>query len=385
MLRRSTRIVVLLATLAALTACTTDPPGGPPEGEYPIAVEIAPEPGQTDFFWGDDLFVRFDDRPDSIAIGLLDPDGDAMSGLQTVSADGRSATFNPDQPLAPDAWHIMSVDYEPSAGPLEVEFRTDAYGLPLGDDAADLAGSVYLFELGDADFVEPAGMGAILREGLADAHVLLGFTEQSTTALEDQPGLHFLTAVSIEQGGTRVQDPCARTLAMTWGADAEPGTDDDAPAAWEDPRLRMGPRDLSFAIEELIAVVSEFLLEGTVHPDRTDIKGMTIGGVIDTRALDGLFDGEAAEGAFCETLEAATEVPCQDCPDGSGAYCMTARAEGAAATLLPDHPPLVAQTCVDVLDRFWEDGSCADGVPRWDEDGDGEYELCPSWRPPIEE
>lgn len=376
----STRLVSTLAALSLLAACDTAAPEPEPI-DAPVIVDLSPEVDQQDFFWEDDLFVTFDRAPDSCDLALVDGAGEALTGLLEMDGSGRTATLNPDPRLEPSADYLLTVTFSPSEGPIEIPFRTSAHGAPLGDEAVGLRDRVFAFDLSEAVFVEPPGLGGVLESQLDDANVLIGFTAGSQLDSADQPGLHFLTATGTDDDGDVVQDPCARTLSLTWGPDAQADTDDDAPAWWNDPRMEMGPRDLAFAVEEFSATVTEFLLEGTVHPDLGDIRGITIAGNIDTRALDPLFDSEGNTGIVCDMLEAAG-LACEECGgEEPGLYCVTARAHHVAATWLEGHPPLVYQTCADVLDRFTATGECAGDVVRWDADEDGDYELCPSWHP----
>ena len=372
------RPIALGFTACLLVACETSPPD-PELVDQPVVVELSPTVDQQDFFWEDDPYVRFDRAPDSIDLVLTDSDGGELAGLLQIDPDGRTASLNPDQRLEPSADHLLTLVFSPSNGPIEVPFRTSAHGTLLGLDAEGLRDRVFAFDLSRAVFEEPAGLAGMLESGLDDANVLLGFTADSQTDSADQPGLHFLTAVGVMQGGEVVQDPCARTLSLTWGPDGIVGTDDDAPAWWNDPRIEMGPRDLTFGVEEFTATVTEFLLEGSMHPDLADLQGITIGGNIDTRALDPLFTSDGDDGIVCEML-AAAGLECEECDAAEpGAFCVTARAHHVAADWLEGHPPLAHRTCADVLDHFAATGECADGVVRWDVDQDGTYELCPSW------
>ena len=374
------RLLPVLAMASLLVNCETSPPEPEPV-DQPVVVELSPGLDQPDFFWEDDLFVRFDRAPDEIDLVLTDADGAELTGLLELDESGRTATLNPDQRLAPSTDHLLTIAFSPSTGPIEVAFHTSAHGTPLGEDAVGLRERVFAFDLAEAVFVEPPGLGGVLESELDEANVLIGFTAASQLDSADQPGLHFLTAVGTVEDGEMVQDPCARTLSLTWGPDALPDTGDDAPAWWNDPRMEMGPRDLAFAVEEFSATVTEFLLEGTIHPDLGDIRGITIAGNIDTRALDPMFDSEGNTGIVCDMLEAAG-LPCEECGgEEPGAFCVTARAHHVAATWLEGHPPLLYQTCADVLDRFTDSGECADDVVRWDADEDGVFELCPSWHP----
>ncbi len=372
------RSLLLACLCCALSSCPTTSPEPEPI-DQPVVIELSPTIDQQDFFWEDDLFVRFDRAPDSLELTLVDAGGAAQAGLLEISEDGTSGTLNPDQRLEPSSEYLLTVTFEPSVGPIEVPFRTSAHGTPLGDAAAGLADRVYAFDLSEAVFEEPAGLAGVLESELDEANVLIGFTAESSTDAGEQPGLHFLTAVGIDEDGDVVQDPCARTLGLTWGPDGAAETDDDVPAWWDDPRVQMGPRDLVFGVEEFTATVTEFLLEGTVHPELGDIRGITMAGNIDTRALDPLFNSEGETGIVCEMLEAAG-LDCEECgADEPGAFCVAARAHHLSAVWLEDHPPLVHRTCADVLDHFAATGECAEGVVRWDADEDGVYELCPAW------
>ncbi len=91
-------------------------------------------------------------------------------------------------------------------------------------------------------FVEPEGLASIIGSFLDDVVVLFAATDDSDL---DAGVLHVLGALGTD---ALEQDRCAATLAWTAGQDGSPGTDDDVPADWQDPRFSLGPTDMELAV-----------------------------------------------------------------------------------------------------------------------------------------
>ena len=304
---------LLTAAVALLAACETEPPGPEPD-TGPVIVEVYPEPGATDVFGGDVMMARFDRAPDEAAISLLDPNGDSVAGVASESDDGLTVWFDPTDDLLPSSDYLMSVTREPS-DPVDVEFTTSRHGEPLGEDADSLRSTVFALDLSEARFVEPPAGGSLFVTRLEKARVLIGFDDRSAFGIEDQPAVHLIAALSSDDGTQ--QDPCSRTAMLTFGLDAEHGTDDDAPGSWEDPRLVIGPRDLQFVIGLLFWDVTEFEFRATFHPERTGWKGGVLAGTMDLRDIDPIVDPTAEPGLVCDILGAGG-IDGFECPDGSG-------------------------------------------------------------------
>ncbi len=360
----------------ALAACDTTPPDPTeePPADVPVVVEVFPESGATEVFTGTHIEVWFDRRVDDPGLTLAASGGGPAPGLLEVAEDGRSLRFDPTDLLAPSTEHTMTIAMAP-ADPVQVSFTTSRHGDPL-DDPGDLRGAVFLLDTSQAEFVAPEIGGGVLLTQLSDAALLVGYAPESTLALEDQPGLHFRVSASRGEGDELEQDPCGRTASPTFGLDGEIGTDDDAPASWEDPDILMGPRDIAFAVGLLQVQIHEFVFTGLVHPDGGDWMGGVIGGTIDTRGVDPLLDSSGEVGLICDLL-AAGDVECIECGgDNPGLYCIEGRVEGVIGQRV-DVPPLVTRTCVQIVAHFAATGECAEEVALWDADEDGLYEGCP--------
>ena len=86
---RTRLTLAVLACAFGLTACDTEPPDpGEPEYVGPAVIDLEPSPGQEDFFFQSDLWVRFEWAPESADLAVVDPAGDEVAGQTTIDADG---------------------------------------------------------------------------------------------------------------------------------------------------------------------------------------------------------------------------------------------------------------------------------------------------------
>lgn len=378
------RLTLALFTAAlALAGCNTEPPEPGPDDEYlgPAVVDLSPGPGQEDFFFKDDLWVLFEWAPESAELSLLDSEDNEVAGTATISSDGVLYTLDPNDSLVPSSDYTLEIRVlSPASAPLRIAFRTSPHGLPTNPEAGGLWGSVFRVEATGAVLLEPASAGAVILSQIDNWNILLGFGEESSFAAEDQPGVHILAAKGVPKGDSVEPDPCSRTASLTFGMDGLHGTDDDVPASFDDPNIELGPGDIDFVVGLIPAAVQDLHLVGIVHPELTDMKDFSVEGILDTRALDLLFQEGAEEGLTCSLLE-TLDIPCEECGgDNPGPYCLEIRARGVTATRVAV-PPLSPRSCADIIEHFLETGSCSKQVEMWEPAADGTYGLCPEYSP----
>ncbi len=372
-----------LACAVVLSGCTTVPPGNGSDPEYvgPAIIDLSPSPGQTDFFFGDNLWVVFEFAPESALLTLLDGDGNTVPGASTTSEDGARYTFDPSTFLQPSSDYTLQVQAGSLAGPpLHVAFRTSAHGLPTNPEAGGLGGAVFLVDVSNAVLLEPAIAGAVVLSEIESWNLLMGFAEQSSFEAAEQPGVHLSASLGRATDLGWEQDPCARTASFSLGSDGLYGTADDTPATWNDPRLEFGPRDIDFLVGLVRASVKDLHFEGLFHPDLLDMRDFSVEGIFDTRALDVVFQSASEEGITCDLLE-ALEIPCQECGgDFPGPFCVPIRGNQISATRVAI-PALKPWTCADVVAYGLDTGECSKQIAAWEPAADGSYALCPEYNP----
>ena len=340
-------------------------------GESVNITSVHPAPDQDDFFYADDLWVRFDQDPDSVTLSVA-----GVAGATEV--DGRVATFAPSAPLAPNTSYVWTLEWAPSdSSPQQIEFETGPHTDPVGNPSA-IIGRTYFIDLGSADFVEPPGIGAILASQLGDFALLMAATAES-----DLPTMHVLTAVGEFDGPDIVQEFCGTTAYATAGADQIIGTGDDAPGAFDNPQISVGPTEIflpaSFVGIPLTTPLTDVQMTSTFHPDLDDLRGGTVQGQVDTRPLAPELDPDGGEDAVCNLIQETIGVECVECGgDDPGVFCLNLRAVDVRSEHLPSLT-LEAQDCADIIAIYETTGECDDEARDWDANEDGEYEGCPAW------
>jgi hypothetical protein len=93
-----------------------------------------------------------------------------------------------------------------------------------------------------------------------------------------------------------------------------------------------------------------------------------------------MLDPDGGEGALCELVSETVGVNCEECGNPNpGVFCLNVAAENVSSEELPGLT-LQARSCADIIGTA---STCPDEAADYDEDGDGYYEQCPEWSPPI--
>ncbi|MCP4871104.1 MAG: hypothetical protein GY898_20545 [Proteobacteria bacterium] len=373
---------LLTLLVLPLSACGPDPADDDDatgDIRYPFVVEINPV-ADGQLFYQSNVWAEFDVPPDSASVSIADAGGAAIAGTLESGSNGRLWTFDPTEDLVPGTAYTMTVEWTPTQdAALEIAFTTGPHGTTV-DNAPDLVGNVYNIDLAGATFVEPPGVGAIIGSQLDGFAILFTPTEESSFEAADQPGLHIVGALGEESGGSITQEACTETLAFTYGEDGVYGTADDVPAGWNDPRLELGPTDLPLSIQGIEATIQNLIITGTFHPELDDMQGGTFSGRIDTRPLAPELDPDGDEDAICQLVFETVGVECEECGDPNpGPFCLTLVAEDIVAAQVPDLE-LVPYTCASIIEIYESTGECDEALD-YDENADGEYELCPQYDP----
>jgi len=270
----------------------------------------------------------------------------------------------------------------PLVEPPEPLNHITAGGEPVIPEPSPALGRVYSLDLAGATILEPPGLGLLLAAQMGDFRLLFSLAEPSSFALDDQPGLRAIGApgIVVEDVGT-FQDLCLPVFPFSDGEDGEWGTDDDVPGLWSNPQAQLGARVLPLNMLGTTVLIHEMLLTATFDPDMESTHDGTFEGRIDTAPMALAMDPDADPGAFCEALADQGGVECVPCVASDvDALCLELRVLDIVGTWLPD-VEIVERTCADVIEEFLYDGSCADEVGGFDQDGDGVFEGCPEYSP----
>jgi len=236
-------------------------------------------------------------------------------------------TFDPDDDLAPSTDYVATISWD-GHDDVALSFSTSEVG--GGTDTAAIEGSDYFLDLGSATFTEPPGVGSLLSQYIADVYVIFHAADIDAGA----GTIEVYGGIVDKDGNDYVQDMCTETLEFPGGT-------------FEDPYMQIGPTDFNIAIEGYEATIIDLMIGGAFTPDGSAMVGGTFDGQMDTRVLDDLIDPGAEEGAACDLL-GSLGIECEECPDGSGPYCLTVSAYGIISEM------------VDVVAEHPEDGTMYD-------------------------
>ncbi|MCO4769565.1 MAG: hypothetical protein KDA24_05995 [Deltaproteobacteria bacterium] len=337
-------------------------------------LSVSPEQDETDVF-GDKVAVTWDAVPTGGALAVTDEAGAAVAGSTTDDDNGRTLIFTADSTFTASTTFSVTISWDCEAD-VAYDFTTGPYGDAVGTES-DLIGRAFNLDLASADFVEPAGVGALLQGFLVDVYVIFNPTADSDLA---NGNMHIVGAVGELDGGDIVQDECNETLPFTAGEDGEVGTADDAPADWQNPDMELEADSLALSVQGVEAEIQDLLISAKFHPELTGFVGGTFAGKIDTRALVGLLDSEDPN-AICDLVTETVGIECEDCGGGEN-FCLGVVAENVSGNYLDNIPGgLTLRSCVDIID----DATCGNGSYTLDGEDNGDIDplLCPDWEAPV--
>jgi hypothetical protein len=243
-------------------------------------------------------------------------------------------------------------------------------------DGWQLLGRAWALDLTSGTFVEPPGVGPLLASQLGESQLLLGFADDSDFGPSAQPGLRVIGALSDPNSSWPQQDPCAATSALTAGDDGVEGTSDDVPGDWNSPWMEVGPTSMQLSSAGTAVPLDDLVITGAFSTDGGQITDVTFSGSVDTRSMAEALSPDGGPGAVCDLVQQTVGVNCVECGAPlPGAYCLDLEAIDLVADEIDG--PLQTVTCADVIDLYYSGADCS--VDRWDANGDGYYEGCPSW------
>lgn len=277
---------------------TGDSGGGEDTGE-PCRVRVVdtvPDDGATDHYWRDPVSFELS-REDATATIVAPVAG-------SITVDGTVLTFTPDTPLDPSTAYTFTL--EGCLGSENLDFTTSAYGTAL---STTLEGRSYALDVASGNITEPEGVGSILASYITTG-LLLGVVDDDGSSL----GLRF--AVAVEGASPPEQDMDVGTLDLTADASGSP-------------YFELSGESATLTLADATLDLSDIEVSGTFAADASEIGGLRLSALVDTRGLVPLVDESGDPAAVCD-LFASFGVSCVTCPDGTD-YCTTFTAEDVPA------------------------------------------------------
>lgn len=112
--------------------------------------------------------------------------------------------------------------------------------------------------------------------------------------------------------------------------DLDVGTVDFTADASSSPYFEVSGESASLALSDVTVDVSDIEVSGTFAADGSDIGGLRLSGLVDTRGLVPLVDEAGAPDTICDLVTGFGES-CVTCPDGTD-YCLRLTIEDVPAT-----------------------------------------------------
>ena len=226
-------------------------------------------------------------------------------GTESISEDGLTVRFTPDDGFAPGTTHTVGLDY--CGGQPEISFTTSTHGADLSISLDDLIGQVWSIDLMDARY--PAGEGFTEIIGsLFDRNMLLGVVDANSTGLG--------VRLSIAADDDVTQDECFRTLDLE---DWVPLTGPDF--SYTANRVSFG----AYAADvELMNVAAS----GTIAPDGESVAGFALATEVDVREVAEVLGISTMKDEICDLAE-NVGTPCLPCDTDGTMNCVALVADQA--------------------------------------------------------
>jgi hypothetical protein len=329
-----------------------------------LLLSTDPADGQYDHRGDEPLTMMFDTVPEGLVVSIDDSLGNPIDGLLSGDPRGVARTFAAEGGFRPDSGFRAQLSWE--GGDALVRFGTATLGLPIDEEEDAFLGMTWSLRSEDL-FALPLDLGWDVPE----AAVLVAVWDGS----EPETGfVHLVAAQTVT--GSDLQDNCAETSFLTAGDDGVPGTWDDQPANWANPRLAGAGRDFPGSAT---LRVRGWELDGIVWPQRDGLQIETFRAWLDAGELDGAVPDGAPGDSFCDFAEQVLGWDCDACPDNRHADCVALETHDVYGRTRDTD--LRERSCADILRSAFLGFSCVEMIDVYDEDGDGVFEGCPEYVP----
>ncbi|MFT4621955.1 MAG: hypothetical protein ACI8PZ_000607 [Myxococcota bacterium] len=256
-----------------------------------------PDDGAANAYYRTRVDYHFAVPDGSAALSVTGADGAEVPG--TWASEGSYSHWRADSALTGGASYTATLDWQCGE---DVRSFTVGSDLGVATDVAALGARAWRLDLRAARGVHPLGIDEVLGE-LIQFDLLVGISASDGTTLD------WMAAVADDSGA---QDVCTPSIGIpSSGLDGNP----DLSIASELLPIEVGGSTLE---------IDDMVLSGTFSADGSLLEGVTIGGNVDTRPLAGVLteEDDGDPNAVCELFGNNFNIDCEDCPDGSGKFCI---------------------------------------------------------------
>lgn len=276
-------------------------------------LESTPYDGEAGFYYRSPIILTFDSQADQEAeIQVLVSGGGEIPTAVSWDEGGINAYVAPDGLTGDASYEIQIVQCEETT---LIAFSTDEYGKPMTASTDELVGNTYLFDMGGAEYVKPAGLGPLIGNYLTEP-MLFGVSAATESEI----------SIVGAQGG--VNDTSGEIYQVTDLPTWDFGTADFS----DSPFFRATADEVGIDYEDVTVNIYSFEIEGTFAADGSSIGGGIGKGLADTRYLGEIIGLGTGWYEVCDFV-ASAGLECEECPDGE-ITCMTLEAHFDDADLV---------------------------------------------------
>ena len=268
--------------------------GGEPGASCDTTInEVTPLNGATEHYYLDPIVFELSEADPTARVEA------PFSGETTVSEDGLTITYTPNEPLAPSTTYDVTLRF--CRGEPTVSFTTSHYGAPL-EASTELAGATFTlsFTGGEMLIGENAGelMNAIFRWP-----ILVQIVDV------DGAYLNVLAGIGLEGVEPVQQNTCARTIEMN-----------QIPTA-DLPYVSGRVEDSTFGAYGGEIRFESFDFDTTISADGQSIGGMRYDAVFGVDEIVELLPDFGDVDSLC-ALASNLDIPCEPCPSDEDLSCI---------------------------------------------------------------
>jgi hypothetical protein len=248
-----------------------------------------PAPAAENILYRSPVEIGFSNPETEVDIQVFAGENQVSGNIQY---EDEIVRFIPDAYFLPLQEYNVVVSYCEEV--LEYTFETSALGNLVSED---LTGHTYVFDLRNATWTKPAGVGSLLSAQFT-ASILFGIE----TVLEQS----FSPIITISEESSNAQDMCFPSIGGIVTADFS-----------QNPYFEISPIDIDINLSGFPVQVGDFSLSGVMDETGFSYAHGVIAGVVDARNIALLINLGAQE--VCDLL-AGFGSPCGPCSDGN-AFC----------------------------------------------------------------
>ena len=267
---------------------------GPPASSCETTVNrVSPLDGAVGHYYLDPIVFELSEADETARVEA------EFSGETTVSEDGLTITYMPDEPLEPSTTYAVTLDY--CRGAPTVSFTTSHYGMPP-EASTELEGATFTLSFTGGEMLVGENAGELM-------NAIFRWPIMVQILDVDGPYLNVLAGIGLEGVEPVEQNTCARTIEMN-----------QIPTV-DLPYVSGRVEDSTFGAYGGEIRFESFDFETTISADGQTIGGMRYDAVFGVEEIVTLLPDFGDVSSLC-TLASNLDIPCEPCPSDDALSCI---------------------------------------------------------------